>query len=159
MGSKFIAQFTGVAKTAAGDLFELIAPATYSLILHEVKITQSTESGDAQSEQITIAIKRATGTYTSGSGGTTPTAVPLNFLGAAYTGTVEANNTTPASAGTGVLATLLSISEHVQLGLHYLPTPELRFECGGANAFVVSLVSTPADSITFDGYIIFEVVG
>lgn len=159
MGRVYIAQFAGSAKTAAGDLFEVICPADAVLIIHEIRITQSTEAGDAQSEQMQVTVKRASGTYTSGSGGGSATAVPVSFGDPAFGGTVETNNSTPASAGTGALTTLMTISENVHNGFHYLPTPETRIQISPSQALVVALASTPADSITFDGVVVFEELG
>ena len=159
MGRVYSAQFSAVATTVVLDFFELIAPADAVVKIHEIRITQSTEAGDAQSEQLIFQIKRASGAYTSGSAGTTPTPTPLNFGDPAFGGTVEANNTTQAAAGSGALATLLSASDNVHNGFHYLPTPETQIIISPSQALVVSLGAAPADSITFDGYIVFEEIG
>lgn len=159
MGRMYVGEFTGVAKTAAGDMIELIAPSDAVLVIHEVKVTQSTEAGDAQSEQLDVVFKRASGTYTSGSGGSTATPRPMNFGDAAFGGTLETNNSTPASAGTGVLNTLFTMAENVHNGWHYLPTPEARVVISPSQALVVALGTSPADSVTFNLYVVFEEIG
>lgn len=156
MGRRYVVAFSAVAVTTVIDFFEIKAASTKPLKLLAVKISQNTEVGDAQSEQLHILVKRAAGSYTSGSAGTTPTPVPLISGDAAASFTCEANNTTQASAGTGTLTTLLADADHVQAGWNYLPTPETLITCQAAEALVISLGTAPADSITFNGYAIVE---
>lgn len=151
MGRMYSAQFNGSAATAQVDFFELNAPSTASLVLHRVEITQSTEAGDAQDEMLTVLIKR--GATTSGSGGATPTAAEL-FSSAAFGGTVETMNTTKATAGT--IVTLYSAAFNVRAGFLYVPTPEERIVIAPSGRLTVELATTPADSITFNGTIVFE---
>lgn len=159
MGRVYSGRFSGVATDAVLDFFELLAPADMVVKIHEIRITQHTEAGDAESEQLLFEIKRASGSYTSGSGGTTPTPAPLNFGDAASTVTLEANNTSQAAAGTGALTTLLSAADNIHNGFHYLPTPETQIILSPSQALIVSLGAAPQDSITFDGYIVFEEIG
>lgn len=158
MGIVYIATFQNVSVTAAQDLFEVTCPTAKSVILHEIKITQSSEIGDAQAEMLRYTIKRGQGTITSGSGGSTPTAVSA-IPGLTFSGTVEANNTTRAVVGTGTLTTLEEEAEHVANGYHHLPTPEVRHEFAGGDRIIVGLESTPADAVSMSGNIIFEVIG
>jgi hypothetical protein len=92
----YSAQFNGVAVTAQQDIFEVNVASTKVVKIHSLHLSQSTEVGDAQEEGLSILFKA--GATTSGSGGTTPTAVPRALGDAAYAGTVEANNTTKATA-------------------------------------------------------------
>jgi hypothetical protein len=153
MGNIYTATFSAVAVTAAQDLFEILAPATLSIILHSVVITQVS---DTDSEQIRFAIKRVTGSPTSGSGGSTVTPRPI-VLGATFGGTVEANNTTRISGGTNV--TLYEESQNILNGWYYLPTPEMRYEFGGATYCIVGLEAAPVDSLTISGTATFETIG
>ena len=158
MGIIYTGVFQAVAATAAQDLFELTAPALRSVIIREVKITQSTEIGDAQSEMLRFALKRATSASTSGSGGSAVT--PLsNPRGITYGGTLEANNTTRVTGGT--IEVLEEADEHIANGFQYLPGTDtsIPHEIEGAMRFIVGLESTPTDSITISGYIRFEVIG
>ena len=150
---RYTAQFGAVAVTASVDHFEIINPTDQTLILEEIHITQETEAGDAASEQLRWAIKRATGTYTSGSGGSTTTPAPQGFGDVASGVTAETNNTTKAVAGTGALTTLWQQAENVHNGLHYVAKQGAEFEFSPGHAIVVTLESTPADPITFSGTI------
>lgn len=161
MGRMYVVQFSAVAVTAAQDLFELKATAAKGLILHECKITQDSDAGDAQSEQLRFTLKRAAGTYTSGSGGSAPAFEKVHSGDAAAAVTAEANNTTRAAAGTGTLTTLFPDGENIHNGWHHQPTPECRFDAlagTSPEALIVGLESVPADSLTMNGYAIVEEV-
>lgn len=155
MGMLYSAQFNGVAATAQQDLFELVAPADAVVVVHQVVLSQSTEVGDAAEEGLAILVKR--GATTSGSGGSAVTPAPLEFGFAAAGSTVEANNTTKASAGT--IVTLHSEVWNVRSQLLILPTPELRIVLSPSQRLTVELATTPADSITLNGTLYFEEIG
>lgn len=159
MGRMYAIQFNSVAVTAAQDLFEVVTDDDKVVILHEISVTQESDAGDAESEMIPFSLSRASGTYTSGSGGSTPTEQPLDAGDAAGSMTCEANNTTRASAGTGTLTKLWERAENVLAGFHYLPTPECRPVISGGAAFIVGLENAPADSLTMNGYMIVEEIG
>ena len=155
MGRMYSVQFTGVAVTAQQDFFEINASTNRSLKIHSCYISQSSDAGDAQDEQLSILIK--TGATTSGSGGSAPTPSPLIAGGAAANFTAEANNTTKATAGT--IVTAHADCFNVRAGWPYRPTPEERIELTGAGRLTVELGTTPADSLTMNGTIIIEEIG
>lgn len=155
MGRKYAVPFLAVAVTAQQDFFELVAPATISCVLHSIYISQSSDAGDAQDEVLQVAIK--SGQTTSGSGGSAPTPTPLDFGDAASGATAEVNNTTKATAGT--IVTLHSDSFNVRSGWQYRPTPEERIAIRGARRLTVELLTTPADSLTMNGVLIYEEIG
>ena len=157
MGMMFSANATGQAIAAAGDMLEVISPSDAAVVLHRLWIEQQTEEGDAESEQITISLKRITGAPTSGSGGTAVTPVVLAAGGAAAGTTVEANNTTDLTGGTSV--TIMSRSFNVMNGLEVVFTPEERPNIAPSTRFLITLDQSPTDSVTFDYGIIFEEVG
>jgi hypothetical protein len=97
MGRIYSISFEEVAVTAAQDLFEILVPADAVMRLHSIVISQSSDAGNAQSEQLPFTIKRVTGAPTSGSGGSTPTPRPHSQGDAAAGITAEANNTTRLS--------------------------------------------------------------
>lgn len=153
MGRFYAIPIEGTASPAAAfDAFELKASSTVGFVLHEVVIAQSS---DTDSEMLGVAIKRATGSYTSGSGGGTPTPVKMANLGAAAVVTAETMNTTQAAAGSGALTTILPDAFNVLSGWHYLPTPECRPSFAATEACVIS-VTAPADAVTVRGYAIVE---
>ena len=159
MGRMYTIPFDSFNSTTADDFFEILVPSDSIMILHEIKVTQSSDAGDAESEQIEFTIKRGVGSITSGSGGASQTPVKMQTGDAAAGITAEVKNTTQASAGTGSLTTLMTINENIHAGLHYLPTPECRLVFSPSEYCIVSITTAPADSLTFDGYAIVEEIG
>jgi hypothetical protein len=150
-----IAQFNGVSITAQQDLFELVAPAAKAVRLLMVKLTQTTEVGDAMEENLSILLKR--GQTTSGSGGTTPAAVSLTAE-TAGTATVEANNTTKASAGT--IVTLDADVWYERAPFLWAPPYErLCPVIPPGVRMTVELATTPADALTANGTLYWEEIG
>lgn len=159
-GIMYTAVFKGVAVTAQQDFFELKAPAAASVRVHGWILSQETEIGDAQEEMLRVTTNRGSGTVTSGSGGTTPTATPLIRTSPAFGGTVEVNNTTKLAVGSGTLTTDLEVhnwNERVPYAHWY--TPETRPVILGGEYWTLELETTPADSVTVSGTLYFEVFG
>lgn len=152
MGRIYTASVESVAVSAAQDVFELVAPSTSTVILHGVVIGQSSDAGDAQAELLPVAIMR--GHTTSGSGGSTPTARPLNPNGASASSTIEANNTTVATTS-GV--TVYADTFNVQVGWPYIPIPENRIVLAPSQRLVVR-IPAPADALTLSATITWEEV-
>ncbi len=155
MGRLYSAPFSAVAVSAAVDVFEVLAAAGKPFVLHEIVLAQSSDYGDAQAEGLQVLIKRATSTYTSGSGGSTVTPAKHATNDAAAGPTVETNNTTQAVVGTGTLTTIRAEAWNVQAGYQYLPTPETRLTFLATEACIVS-ITIPADAITLSGTLVFE---
>ena len=155
MGRFYTASFSAVSVSAAVDVFECLASTGKPFYLHEIVIAQSSDYGDAQAEGESILIKKATGSYTSGSGGSTATPAKHLTNDAAAGPTVETNNTTQASAGTGALTTIRSDAFNIQAGYQYLPTPETRILFLPTEALVVS-ITAPTDAITLSGSLVIE---
>ena len=155
LGRTYTAIFENVTVTAQQDFFEINAPATAVVILKEIHLSQNTEVGDAQEEMLRIAVK--SGATTSGTGGTTPTAIPLELGDAAFGGTVEVNNTTKATAGTIVTHYVYSWNERVPLDIVF--TPETCKPLSPSGRLTVELLTTPGDTMNISGYVIFDSIG
>lgn len=155
MGRFYTASFSAVSVSAAVDVFEILAASAKPFILHEIALAQSSDYGDAAAEGLSVLIKKATGSYTSGSGGSTATLRPHSTNDAAAGPTPETNNTTQASAGSGALITMRAEAFNVQAGYQYLPTPEQRMLFLPTEALVVS-ITAPADAITLSGSVVIE---
>lgn len=142
------------AQTAQVDAAEIVAPATHSCRIHRIYLAQSTELADAQEEQLRLNLNF--GATTSGSGGNSSvTAVPL-FLGlTAFGGTCETHNTTKSSAGT--IVTPEQYSWNVRMPFDIVYSPEARPRIAPSERFTLELATTPADSVTFGGFIAFEI--
>ena len=151
--------FNNVAVTVAQDLFEIINAADQVLKLEEAHITQDTEAGDAASEQQRFTIKRAAGSYTSGSGGSTATPGKTSFGDPASGVTAEINNTTRAAAGTGTLDILEVHCENVHNGLHYIAPEGREHEFSPSQALIIGLEGAPLDSISMSGTLTFVEIG
>jgi hypothetical protein len=150
--SMYAVSFSGVSVSAAHDFFEVIPAANKPLILHGCIITQTSET-PAEEEQLLIKVIR--GHTASGSGGTTPTPVPLVSDDAAAGFSAEANNTTIASAGTPV--DLVVEAFNSRMGWYWMPTPELRPTVKvNTTGVVIRLVNAPTDAITFSGCLYVE---
>ena len=158
MGRMFSARVEAVAVTAIQDLFSLASPTSGVGVLHHIDLSQSTETGDSAEEMLILRI--ITGNTTVGSGGSAPTAIPFQ-LGDTPTTTVRANDTTEVSAGTSVIK--YSTAWNVRVPWLYIPTPETRINFGelaaGTTTFLaLQLITTPADSVSITGTIIWEEV-
>lgn len=140
--------FQAVAITASQDLFEITPADDKPVLIAGLFLGNSTDFGDAQDELLRYSIIR--GFTTSGSGGSAPTPTPLDRSGAAAGFTAEVNNTTLANTGTS--KTLHADSFNVRAGEKLWIPEGAMSECSQADTtIVVRLLSTPADSITFDG--------
>lgn len=137
-----------VAFTAAADLLEILAPADAVVIIHSWEVWQTTELGDAAEEQLTLEEVRGIGSVTSGSGGSTPTAQPVEDGEAAFGGTIEASNTTRMAAGSGSLETVDRHGWQVRAPKEKIYLPEARPVISPSNRWTLSIAAAPADSIS-----------
>lgn len=154
MGKMYSAEFEGVAVTAAQDFFELAPADDKPIKIHAIYLSQSSDVGDAAEE--ILRIKCISGHATTGSGGGTSTPAALESHGDAAGTVVEVNNTTIASAGTGI--DLHSDAFNIRTGWIWIPTPEMRHRISQATGvlYVVRLMAAPTDSLTMSGTIYFE---
>jgi hypothetical protein len=150
-GHIYIARFSGVAVTVAQDLFQLLASATVPIIIHEIRIGQSSDAGDAQAEMARIQLARSDMTI-NGSGGTTVTPVATSPGSPAAATVVEANNTTLSTVQVPILSDVFN----VQANWLYVPTPETRIIILPTQGFIIALPDAPNDSLTMSGSVIFE---
>ena len=148
MARVYTVSFSAVAVTAAQDFFEIIPAADHPVVLLGVFIDQYSDVGDAEEELLRWSIVR--GHATGGSGGSAPTPVPLDPGDAAANFDAEVNNTTIASAGTGV--TLHSGAFNIRSGLAVMFPPEMTpMANNGDDTIVVRLLANPTDSLSMSG--------
>lgn len=157
MGRKYFIETGEQTVSAAQDLVEFTVPSDAVVALHSVTITQSSDAGDSESEQLSMAIKRGIGA-TSGSGGSSVTPEKLETGDAASGVTAERNNTTQASAGGGSLSGLYTEDFNVMAGCNYVPTPECRPIFSPSETGVVA-ISAPGDALTMAAVIVVEEIG
>ncbi|HUU97532.1 MAG TPA: hypothetical protein VM487_17490 [Phycisphaerae bacterium] len=152
MRGVYKASFGGVSVTAIQDLFEINAPATRTIEILSWWIGQSSDFGDAQAEVLRLQVSRAT---TSGSVGTTVTARPSEPGEAAFSGTVEANNTTQA----GTTTVMEEYTFNVAVGFAWIYSPEERPVIAPSGRIVLELPVAPVDALTMSGTVAFRITG
>lgn len=152
-GHIYSASFGAVAVTLAQDLFQLLAAAAVPVIIHSIRIGQSSDAGDAAAEMLRITVNRTDFTI-NGSGGTTRTPEAHSPASPVASTIVEANNDTVSTVQTVVI----DDDFNVQAGWLYLPTPEERIilPAGVTNGIIVSLPAAPGDELIMSGTITFE---
>lgn len=154
MGRVYTVEFEGVSVSAQVDFFEIAPADDKPCKILGLFLSQSSDVGDAAEEILRIRVIR--GHSTTGSGGATATPVPLDPVDTAAGFVAETNNTTIASAGTGV--NLLSHAFNIRSGLELWFPPEAQAEVSQANGvlLVVRLMAAPADALTMSGTLFVE---
>lgn len=153
-GRMYSAAFEGVSVSVAQDFFEITAPSTMMVELHEVHITQD---DNETSQQLPVRILRVTPTVTGGSGGSSATPRKLEVGSPSASSTVDVNNTTVATGGT--LEVLRRIGDNVLNGWHWVFLPETRIWIPPSGVVVVRLATAPGAALTMSGELIFNEIG
>lgn len=156
MGRMYTVVAKAIAVTAAQDFIEILAATGKGTIIHEWTVSQTTEVGDAQEEGLLLTTNRGVGSVTSGSGGGSVTAQPIQDADTAYGGTIERNNTTIMAVGSGTLEELEAYAWNVRVPFQKVYTPECRPYVAPGNRWTLELETTPADSITVTVTMIIE---
>lgn len=141
------------AVSTALDVFEVDPAADKGVFVHELKMWQTSDVGDAEMKIVKVSFIRG---YTgSGSGGGT-TAVGKKYAGDATNGfTTECRNTTLATTGTGEVTG--ADGWNVLVPYIWTPTPyDMVFS---PNPILVARISAPTASITMDASMIVEEIG
>lgn len=155
MGNRYTIPIAAVASPAAiWDAFELNVASTRAVKIIRISLGQTSDVGDANSENLQVRIN--TGHSTSGSGGSATTPNPLTTGGPACASTAETMNTTIASSGTEVIRAMNVWN--TQIGYEYRPIPEEMLEFAPSSRVCVR-ISAPADAITVSGELVFEEIG
>lgn len=131
------------AFTAQIDIFELIPVSTGATALYGFEISQTSEVGDAQEEQLTLLLKSATSATTGSGGGTSTFRATNSGMGTTAGTSLKTGNTTKLTGGTQL--ELARWSWNVRQSLLYVPVPEERIVTN--KTLVLELLTTPADSI------------
>ena len=130
---------------AVQDLLEIKLGSAQAGFVLGWKIVQSSLEGTTSIPKHKIGAKRATGSFSSGSGGGTATVVK-NQSGDASHGltTIERNNTTQATAGTGTLENMDPDVMNESAGaIEAAYIPEAMPAVGPAEAFILSFDEAP----------------
>lgn len=136
--------YTGNANV---DLLEIVAPTAAKWIILGFDIGQTSDTGDAAEEIVTLSIK--SGQSTSGSGGSTSTPVPTDCVSSVGSGAAaEQANTTKASTGT--ILTHCVYHWNVRSPLPVVFTQEQQIVLPAARRATLE-ISAAADSLTISG--------
>lgn len=152
MGRMYTVTTGPLAATAAKDMLTLAAPADLIVAVHWWQITNSSDAGDAESEQLRAILSRVAA---AGSGGSSVTPVKLSEGDVASSVTCTKTNTTQAATP----STIDARSFNVMAGVEVIYTPESRPIISPSKIAVLSLETVPADSITLEAIICFEEIG
>jgi hypothetical protein len=155
-GKFFSVSFSGLTSAAAIDLLSVTIPAGRVYLLHEIRIGQSTDAGDAEAELYLYQITRHRTLSVSGSGGSPVS--PIHWSGRRREQSVPVDwtygdTTQIASASPEILSLT---PENNQAPYLFIPPVNNMPEFIAGDTLVVSLESTPVDSVTFAGTLIFS---
>jgi hypothetical protein len=147
--------------SAVQDLLEVKLATTQAGFLHSAIVMQSSDEASNEAEELKISVKRATGSFTSGSAGGSATVVKGQSGDAAHgLTTIERNNTTQAVIGTGTLDEIgMMCGAFAVLSGEWerTPTPELRPPIGPSEAIILSLEEAPTDALTLRAILVIEI--
>lgn len=150
----YTVSISGTASPAAAfDLWELVPATAKPIRLLRIRIAQTSEPA-TEEEQLAITIQR--GFTSSGSGGSTPSARPVNSTDAAAGFTPETMNTTQASGGSPVV--LFEDTWNTRAGYDMAFAPEECIEAVNGERLVVQS-GAPADAVTIRGTLWFAEAG
>ena len=156
----YTVEFNAQDQTAADgnmDMFELrpSSSAGLAIAIMGIHIDNTSEVGDAQEEMMSYSVLRMTGgTFSTGTGGTTPTPVPVDHSDPAAQFAADAVNDSVATTS-GTTVTVVSRGFNLRAGLDLWLPPECYITVPGiANAaLLVRFNSTVVDTVTWQGTI------
>ena len=150
-GRVYSVEFNAVSVSAVQDLFLVQSTSGMAFKLLEIVLGQITLT---TVEELRLTLKRFSGAYTAGTGGTAFTPVKHNFGDAAATATCFTNATTQTSGGT---ATILRADTFNEVnGYQYLAIPDREIIIAPSQALVVSLDTSPAAARIMSGTLTLE---
>lgn len=153
-GRVYTLEFAGVTVAAVQDLFSLQSTSGMAFKLIEAVI--GPVAGLTTTENVKVSLKRFSGAYTIGSGGSSVTPAKHNNGDAAATCTGRANDTTQTTGGTSVVLRAEDVNEIN--GWSYLAIPDKEIIIAPSQALVLSLDTAPGASRTVSGTLTFEEV-
>lgn len=144
----------GGTQVTSIDYFALKVPTNKLVVLHEVRLGQGTDAGDAEAEMLQVTMGRYDGS--DGTGGTSPIPERLDPGDALAATVLRVNDVTTGATG---VTEIFHDTWNVQAGWLYLPTPETRIIIPGGTNFVVRTLTIPADPLTISATLTFEEIG
>jgi hypothetical protein len=135
--------FTGLSVTDDGDFFQLRSVANVLIIIHEIRVYQTSDTTLAMNG---IEFNRGTG----GAAGNALTENKWNIGNPTVLGTAFSLATTDV----GSIDLTMSLGWNILQEFLWLPTPQFRIELAAADHFGISLVNT--DTLTIGGNVVWE---
>jgi hypothetical protein len=151
MGRVYEAGFSAASISAVQDIFSIQSTSGMAFCVREIVLTQITA---VTIEAWRMTLKRFSGGYTIGAGGSALTPAKHNFNDAAATCTARSNDTTQTTGGTAV--TIRPDGFNLINGYQYLAIPDKEIIISPSQAFVLSLDAAPAGTRVVNGAITFE---
>ncbi len=152
MGRIYVVSTSAVVGAAAMDLVSILVATGKQLKILRIECA-STDAAAPTSGEMNFRCRYMTATVTQGSGGTTPTAIPMDHGDTAFAGTIHANDTSGASTN-GTATVLWNGAAHVLTGLDYSFTRPPVF--AAATGFTFELITLPSGTIHVDMAVTFE---
>ncbi len=143
------------AQTVTQDLIQVQAGTDNPVLIHAFALFQTSDVKDAEEEILELLTVRGIGA-TTGSGGTTVVAEPLNAGDAVDAATIMMNNTTNMVAGGGSLVSLPSFGWMIRAPLLYVYAEALRPRVNPEDFWTLELPDAPSDSLTIGLSLWFE---
>lgn len=151
--------FNGEGITAVRDLFEILAPSDAVVKIASVNWQQY--NATPTDEMLKMQFRKYSGSYTSGSGGSSVTPQRITSGMAVAGSTCEVNNTTQAAVGTGAIDHEVPLTinhrERQRSWLAILTSEPIILSPG--QAFVWALNTAPAVSMTVNATVTIEEYG
>ena len=142
------------------DLAEINAAAEQPVTLIGLVITQagdSSDSGDANEDQIDVVISRVTGSPTSGSGGTVVVPTRSDSGDTLFGGVVEMGNTTNLSGGT--LEEWWAEGFNNRVGLFHWPVPKAQITIRGDETLIIRTTALHTNAHEVNVVVLLEEIG
>lgn len=151
--------FNGEGITAARDLFEIIAPS--DALVKITSVIWQQYNATPTDEMLKMAFRIYSGSYTTGTGGATPTPQKIITGMAAAGSTCKTNNTTQAVVGSGAIEheVPLTINHRERLRSFAAILSAEPMILSPSQAFVWALNTAPAVSMTVNATVIIEEYG
>lgn len=158
LGRAYAVEFHNIGIAAQQDIFYIKPAADKICIIEAVYLSNvggSADAGDAQEELWDVEVCYVPATVTASSGGNAFTPKPFAINDTAAGATARINDTTKATSS-GTIDNRHSDGWNNRIPYVWLPPPEHRPIIANAAAIVFRLNTTPTDSVTCNGTLIFR---
>lgn len=157
VGPVFTGSFAGTSLTTFGnnDAFVLTAGSSTRVAIREVRLSQTSDFGDAEAEQISVYFGVGS-TSTGGGSSITPQNLQRHSGAPSPASSLTGPSTTLAS--TTSVAVVWTGDLNVAAGLLYRASRDEQFVIEPSDRFTIRL-GTPNDALTAHGTIVFEELG